>query len=105
MREGDYQGSLLWVLDATVTPMGRRLIRKWVEQPLINQAEICKRHAAVEALATDNQARGDLRMALDGVYDLERLAGRIAAASANARDLNALQLTLSRLPSVISILG
>lgn len=105
LREGDYQGSLLWVLDATVTPMGRRLIRKWVEQPLINQAEICKRHAAVEALATDNQARGDLRMALDGVYDLERLAGRIAAASANARDLNALQLTLSRLPSVISILG
>ena len=105
LREGDYTGSLLWVLDSTVTPMGRRLIRKWVEQPLIDPVEIGKRHEAVGAMSADNQTRSDLRITLDGVYDLERLAGRIAAASANARDLNALKMTLSRLPEVISLLA
>lgn len=105
LREGDYSGSLLWVLDATVTPMGRRLIRKWVEQPLIDPVEISERHDAVEALAADNQTRSELRAALEGAYDLERLAGRVAATSANARDLNALKATLSRLPEVINLLN
>lgn len=77
MRSKEKRGSLLGVLDRTKTAMGKRLIRSWIEQPLINPAQIIRRHNAVEELTGDSILRGDLLAQLADIYDLERIMTRI----------------------------
>jgi DNA mismatch repair protein MutS len=100
MRGADRAGTLLDVLDRTMTPMGARLMRAWVLAPLTDQTEIEGRLDAVQALVRDPLARGALRTALDGVRDIERLAGKAAAGRANPRELGALGASLGRLVEV-----
>lgn len=100
----DTSGTLLGVLDRTQTPMGARLLRQWILAPLTDVAVITARLDAVTALFTDALARAALREALDGVRDVERLAGRTAAGRATPRDLRALGDSLARLPAVLAAL-
>ena len=100
LRGGDTAGTLLGVLDRTQTPMGARLLRQWVLAPLTDLAAINARLDAVDALVHDPIARAALRTALDGVRDVERLAGKTAALRANPRDVRALGDSLARLPQV-----
>ena len=100
----DTSGTLLSVLDRTHTPMGARLLRQWVLAPLTARAAIEARLDAVTAFVTEALARGALREALDGVRDVERLAGRTAAGRATPRDLRSLGDSLSRLPGVAGAL-
>ncbi|CAA9309676.1 MAG: DNA mismatch repair protein MutS, partial [uncultured Gemmatimonadaceae bacterium] len=100
MRAGDGAGTLLSVLDRTMTPMGARLLRQWLLAPLVEKAAIDARLDAVAALAADVLARTRLREALDGVRDVERLAGKAAAGRATPRDLRALGDSLGRMPAV-----
>jgi DNA mismatch repair protein MutS len=100
LRGGDISGTLLGVLDRTQTPMGARRLRQWILSPLTDPVTIDARLDAVGALATDAIARSALRTALDGVRDVERLAGKTAASRANPRDLRALGDSLGRLPEV-----
>jgi DNA mismatch repair protein MutS len=100
MRGGDIAGTLLGVLDRTVTPMGARLLRQWILAPLVNRAAIERRLEAVAALASDLIARQALRDALDGVRDVERLAGKTAAGRATPREVGALGASLDRMPAV-----
>src|SRR5581483_2795982 len=97
---GEAAGTLLDVLDRTSTPMGARLLRQWIVAPLSDRAAINARLDRVEALANDSLARAALREALDGVRDVERLAGKVAAARATPRELRALGDSLSHLPEV-----
>ncbi|HLB83072.1 MAG TPA: DNA mismatch repair protein MutS [Gemmatimonadales bacterium] len=92
--------TLLDVLDRTMTPMGARLLRRWLLAPLVDPATINARLDAVEVLAGDARGRDRLREALDGVRDLERLAGRAALGRATPRELGALRDSLLRLPDV-----
>ncbi len=104
VSDGRREGSLLGVLDETVTAMGARLLRHWLEQPLLDVAAIERRLDAVAELAGDLFLRGDLRDGLRGVYDLERLLGRLAAGG-GPRDLAALRRSLERLPGIGATLG
>jgi len=99
MRGGETSGTLLGVLDRTLTPMGARLLRQWLLAPLIDRASIHARLAAVDALG-DSLIRSALREALDGVRDVERLAGKAAAGRASPRELRALGDSIARLPAV-----
>ena len=87
LREKEKRGSLLWVLDKTKTAMGARLLRSFIEQPLIDRARILKRQEAIEELLNEYVTREEIREYLQPVYDLERLAGRISYKTANPRDL------------------
>jgi len=100
MRGAGRAGTLLDVLDRTMTPMGARLIRNWVLAPLTDQPAIEARLDALSALAQEPLARASLRTALDGVRDVERLAGKAAAGRATPRELGALGASLARLPDV-----
>jgi DNA mismatch repair protein MutS len=100
LRGGDSSGTLLGVLDRTVTPMGARLLRQWILMPLTSRTAIDDRLDAVSALVENSLAREALRTALDGVRDLERLASKAAAGRATPRELGALGDSLSRLPRV-----
>jgi DNA mismatch repair protein MutS len=97
-------GSLLGLLDKTVTSMGGRMLQKWMRYPLIEVAAINERLAAVEELKSDIILRGDLREQLQGIYDLERLITRLTLSAANARDLVALKLSLFRIPELRTLL-
>ncbi|HKN59084.1 MAG TPA: DNA mismatch repair protein MutS, partial [Gemmatimonadaceae bacterium] len=99
MRGGETSGTLLGVLDRTLTPMGARLLRQWLLAPLVNRAQIEARLAAVDALG-DILIRAALREALDGVRDVERLAGKAAAGRASPRELRSLGDSIARLPAV-----
>lgn len=103
--DGGRRGSLLGVLDRTVTAMGARKLRQWLGQPLVDLEAIRARHRAVAALVEESLLRDDLRAALGGVCDLERLNGRIAMATGNARDLAALKSSLDRLPPLLDLLA
>ena len=105
MRTKEKRGSLLWVLDKTVTSMGRRKLRTWVEQPLINPTEILRRLDAVEELTKNTAAAGDIAAALAGIYDLERLMTRVMYKSASPRDIYSLGLTCQKLPELKKCLG
>lgn len=98
MRTKEKRGSLLWVLDKTVTAMGRRRLRAWIERPLISHTAILSRLNAVEELMQSSAALGDVRAALKGVFDLERLMSRVMYKSASPRDIYALGQTCMRLP-------
>jgi DNA mismatch repair protein MutS len=100
LRGGDTSGTLLGVLDRTVTPMGARLIRQWILMPLTSRTAIEDRLDAVSGLVADPLSREALRTALDGVRDLERLASKAAAGRATPRELGALCASLGRLPAV-----
>jgi DNA mismatch repair protein MutS len=100
IRDGNRRGTLLWVMDKTVTSMGARMLKGWLERPLLGLPEILKRHEAVQELVNKPMLRGDLRALLGDVYDLERLAGRVAYGNANAKDLVALRQSLVVLPSI-----
>ena len=99
MRQGERQGSVLAVLDETVT-MGARLLRRWLEQPLLQLDTIAARQDAVAELLADPARRQHLRQALKGIADIERLLGRIACGTANARQLVVLRQALQRLPQL-----
>lgn len=105
MRSGEKRGSLLWVLDKTKTPMGHRLIRAWMERPLLSPAAITRRLSAVEDLAGDAVGREELALCLKEVGDLERLIGRIVYGAAGCRDLVALAAGLGRLPRLRELLA
>lgn len=100
MREGKKKGSLLWVLDKTSTAMGGRLLRRWLEQPLLDVDEIQMRLDAVEELKEGFMVRSELMELLKGVYDIERLAGKLVFGNVNARDLISLKLSLAKLPYI-----
>ncbi|MCI5667290.1 MAG: DNA mismatch repair protein MutS [Oscillospiraceae bacterium] len=100
MRTKEKRGSLMWVLDKTVTAMGRRKLRTWIEQPLIDPAAILRRLDAVEALTKDSAALYDICGELDGIYDLERLMTRVMYKSASPRDIYSLGQTCARLPGL-----
>lgn len=97
---GGKQATLVELLDKTRTPMGSRLLRSWIVQPLLDQRQIEQRLAAVENLVQDTILLDALSGHLRSIYDLERLTSRITAGTANARDLRALGLSLARLPEV-----
>ena len=97
--------SLIWLLDKTKTAMGSRLLKEWIENPLISIDEINERYNIVETLLNEFIIKNDLQEALFEVYDLERLSGRIAFGSANARDLLQLKSSLKVLPKIKDILN
>lgn len=103
LREKKKRGSLLGVLDYTVTAMGARLLKKWLERPLVQREAITNRLSAVEAFLEDSFAKDELRDALKEVYDLERLAGKVAFGNVNARDLVQLRRSLEQVPMITEI--
>ena len=105
MREKQKRGSLLWVLDKTRTAMGARLLRTWIEQPLISREAILKRQNAIEELNLNYISREELGEYLNPVYDLERLIGRISYKTANPRDLLAFRNSIAMVPHIKRLLG
>ena len=105
MRDKQKKGSLLGVLDRTKTAMGARLLRRFIEQPLIHAGEITARHEAVGEMLDKPMLRDELREYLQPVYDLERLASRIVYQNANPRDLLAFRTSLEMLPPILQILS
>ena len=105
MREKQKRGSLLWVLDKTHTAMGARLLRTWIEQPLISREKILERQKAIEELNLNYISREELAEYLNPVYDLERLIGRISYKSANPRDLLAFCNSLAMVPHIRNLLA
>ena len=104
MRTKEKKGSLLWVLDKTQTAPGARMLRKWVEHPLVNTSAIARRQGAVEELCGNFMLREELTEALSHVLDLERLITRIVYGSANGKDLRAVCNTAAVLPEVRQLL-
>ena len=100
MRDKEKRGSLLWVLDRTKTAMGGRLLRSWLERPLLSVTAINKRLTSVEALVKSAMDREELIAALTGIGDMERLIGRIVYGSAGGRDLASLRAALEKLPEL-----
>ena len=105
LRTGEKRGSLLWVLDHTKTPMGGRLLRAWVERPLLDPAAIRRRLAAVGELVSDAVARAELRRVLGDIGDIQRLIGRCVYGTANGRDLLALGRYFACLPELTALLS
>ena len=105
LRGKEKKGSLLWVLDKTKTPMGSRMLRAFLDKPLLNPAEIGKRHAAVEELVQKTLPRQELLSCLKTVTDLERVTARIVTGAANARDFLALSQGCAPLPQLKSRLA
>ena len=105
LREKQKRGSLLWVLDKTKTAMGARMLRGYIEQPLIDRRQIEARLSAVEELNSQLITREELREYLNSIYDLERLIGRISYQTANPRDLIAFKSSLGMLPPILLLLG
>ncbi len=104
LREKQKRGSLLWVLDKTKTAMGARLLRSYVEQPLIEKKEILKRQKMIETLNAHAMTREEFREYLNPIYDLERLITRISYQTANPRDLLAFCNSIEMLPPIRTLL-
>ena len=105
LRDKSKKGTLLWVLDKSATSMGGRLLRRWLNNPLINAKQINRRLDAVQELKDNIMLRGELTESLKKVYDIERLAGKISYGSANARDLISLKNSAKQLPEIKKILS
>ena len=105
MRDKSKKGTLLWVLDKTSTSMGGRMLRRWLNDPLIDKTEINERLDAVEELKDSIILRGDVIEALKKVYDIERLAGKISYGNANGRDLISLKNSVKQLPDIKKVLA
>ncbi len=101
---GETKGSLLGVLDNTVTPMGKRLLRQWVSQPLLDLSKIHNRQNGVEFFFSTGMLRAELRATLKPLADLERLTNRILSGHAQPRDLVALRQTLQKIPAILAVL-
>lgn len=104
MRDKSKKGTLLWVLDKTSTSMGGRALRRWLNDPLIDTVEINRRLNSVKELKDDIILKGDIIENLKKVYDIERLAGKMAYGNANARDMITLKNSLSKLPELKMVL-
>ncbi|MED3564010.1 DNA mismatch repair protein MutS [Bacillus xiapuensis] len=104
IRSKGKKGSLLWLLDETMTAMGGRMLKHWIDRPLINREEIEHRHTLVDVLMNHYFDRQELREKMKEVYDLERLAGRVAFGNVNARDLVQLKRSLLQVPFLKQIL-
>lgn len=108
IRNGDKKGTLLWVLDKTKTSLGARLLRKWIDKPLLNCNAIKLRQNAVQELFDDSITREEITRLLREVVDIERLCTRLVYGSANARDLKAMESTIKLLPGIkekLSVFG
>ena len=105
MRDKSKKGTLLWVLDKTATSMGGRLLRRWLNDPLIDVKEINRRLDSVKELKDNVMLRGDIIENLKKVYDIERLAGKMAYGNANARDMVTLKNSLFKLPEIKEVLS
>ena len=101
MREGKRRGSLLWVLDDTETSMGARLLKSWIDKPLLNVTTIQNRLNAVDELVKSTIIRSEIRKCLSNIQDIERLISRVVTGSANCRDLLALKASFEPLPDII----
>lgn len=104
LRNREKKGSLLWVLDRTKTSMGKRMLRLWIEKPLVNFAKISKRHNAVDELVNNSMKLTELCEALCYIFDIERLMTRVVYESANAKELNSLRQTIENIPKIKSLL-
>lgn len=104
IRTGKKQGTLLWLLDETKTAMGGRLLKQWLDRPLIQGKQIVARQEMVQSLIDSYFERADLQEALTKVYDLERLAGRVAFGNVNGRDLIQLKTSLEQVPLIRQLL-
>ena len=105
MLSKEKRGSLLWVIDKTKTAMGKRLIRSWLEHPLMNISTINNRQSAVEELVNNTVLRLELTENLSGIFDIDRLMTKIVYGSANARDLRSLCSAVKDLPQISSLLS
>ena len=105
LRDKSKKGTLLWVLDKTSTSMGGRMLRRWLNDPLIDVQEIHKRLDSVKELKDDMILRGDIIESLKKVYDIERLAGKMAYGNSNARDMISLKSSLAKMPEVRAALA
>ena len=105
LRDKSKKGTLLWVLDKSSTAMGGRLIRRWLNNPLLDVKQINKRLDAVQELKDNVILRGDIIDLLKKVYDIERLAGKISYGSANGRDLISLKNSAQQLPEIKKVLS
>ena len=103
-RDGQFQGSLLWAIDRTLTSMGGRCLRRWLEAPLTNKSQIISRQNIVTKLVQASSLKNDIRKSLRSMGDLERLAGRAGAGHASGRDLAAISDGLLRLPSLSKLI-
>jgi DNA mismatch repair protein MutS len=103
IRTGKTTGSLLGILDQTITPMGKRLLRQWVSKPLLDVDKISQRHDGVEVFYSDGLLRDEIREKFKGLQDLERLSNRVAGGTTQPRDLAGLRETLSQLPGIRSL--
>ena len=104
MMNKEKKGSLLWVLDKTKTSMGKRLLKSWVERPLLNVSAIINRQSAVEELVNDTMLRLDLTATLTGIFDMERLITHIVYGSAKGRELRSLATALEKMPQIKELL-
>lgn len=105
LSNGRREGTLLWVLDSTATSMGARLLRSWIEHPLIDIIQIKERQDAVEELYNNFFIRDDLKHQLKDIYDLERLTGKLVCGNINARDFVAIKKTIAKFPEIKNILS
>lgn len=105
LREKNKKGTLLWVLDKTKTAMGGRLLKKWIEQPLLNKDEICKRQDAVESFKNNPIGREEIKELLNAIYDFERLMSKLVYGTVNARDLIALKNSIEVLAPIKTVLN
>lgn len=103
VRDRNKKGSLLWLLDRTQTAMGARMLKRWIDKPLLNLTAIQSRQEAVEALYHNLILRDDVRKELQPIYDLERLVGRVSYGNASAKDLYALKQSLRRVPTLLDL--
>ncbi len=104
MRGKSKRGSLLWVLDKTKTAMGKRLLRSWLIQPLLNPSEIILRHNAVDEILSDAILRGEMTEYMTGIFDIERLMTRVIYEVANPKELQCLSQTISRFAPIKQLL-
>lgn len=105
LRSRTKKGSLLWLMDKTSTAMGGRLLRSWIEQPLVNREEILRRLDAVEEFTSQHVLTMTLSEELQGVYDVERLLSKVSYKSLNARDCLSLCASLKKVPGIRNLLS
>lgn len=104
MKDKGKRGTLLWVLDRTSTSMGGRLLRRWINDPLIDANEIQERLNAVKELKTDMMLKDEIVEGLKKIFDIERIAGKISFGNANARDMLSLKSSVGKLPELRKLL-
>lgn len=105
IRTKEKTGSLLWLLDKTKTAMGGRMLKQWMERPLVTKEKVEERLQMVETFVNDYFLREDLKEKLKEVYDLERLAGKVAYGNVNARDLQQLKRSLLQVPEILNMVS